>query len=158
MGNNPFFMSSHDTMCQRCDGLCCRVYDIFDSATGTLVKKWWQKCGYLDIKNRCRIYETRKNHAGYRESCDIYDCMEGWPIVTIFARRLDDAQYPNKFAIIASLLETIRMRVVASPESREQILLFSATLLNALAIDDSLSLATRLVRIKIERWTGEDTL
>lgn len=78
--------------------------------------------------------------------------------MTIFARRLDDAQYPNKFAIIASLLETIRMRVVASPESREQILLFSATLLNALAIDDSLSLATRLVRIKIERWTGEDTL
>ncbi len=148
-------MNSKDTMCQRCDGLCCRVYDIFDTTTGILVKRWWQKCGYLDIKNQCRIYKTRSNHAGYRESCDLYDCMEGWPIVTIFARRLDDKKYPNKSAIIASLLETIRLRIVASPESREKILLFVATLLNGLVIDESISLSTRLVRVKIERWQDD---
>ena len=149
-------MKSADTMCQRCDGLCCRVYDIFDSPTGVLVKKWWQKCGYLDIKNCCRIYKTRSIHAGYRESCDIYDCMEGWPIVTIFARRIDELIYPNKHAIVASLLETIRLRITASPTSREKILLFAATLLNKIAIDESLSLSVRLARVKIDMWIERD--
>ena len=75
--------------------------------------------------------------------------------MTIFAKRLDDRQYPNKSAIIASLLETIRLRIVASPDAREKILLFVATLLNGLVIDESISLSTRLVRVKIERWEEE---
>lgn len=144
-------MNSAETMCDRCDGLCCRVYDIFDSESGKLIKPAWQKCGYLDIENRCRIYKTRNKHKWYRESCDIYDCMEGWPIVTIFSRRIP-AEFPQKSAILASLLETIRIRIIASPESRNDILQFSAELLNALSIDTTLLLSVKVVRVKIERW------
>lgn len=144
--------SSPTNMCERCDGLCCRVYDIVDSDTGKLIKKWWVKCGYLDIKNRCRIHKTRSEHIGFRDSCEIYDCLEGGPIVTIFARRIPDSE--EKFMILSSLLETIRKRITISPESRNDILQFTASLLNNINIDQSLSISTRVARVKIERWGG----
>ena len=144
-------MNSAETMCDRCDGLCCRVYDIQDSTTGKIIKKAWQKCGYLDIKNKCRIYHTRSKHPWYAESCDLYDCMEWWPIVTIFSRRIPQ-DFLERDAIISWLLETIRLRIVGSPESRNDILQFAAELLNALVIDSSLMLSVKVVRVKIERW------
>ncbi len=142
-------MTSRETMCERCDWLCCRVYDIFDHETDKLVKRAWDKCGYLDISNRCRIHKTRSKHPGFRDSCDIYDCMEWWPIVTLFARRMWD--HPNRTSIISSLLETIRLRVEVSPDSRNAILQLSANLLNDLVItESSLSMAIKALRIKIE--------
>ena len=146
----PVFMSSSETMCERCDGLCCRVYDIVDNDTWKRVKAAGDKCGYLDIKNRCRIYKTRSNHIGYRHGCQTYDCLEAWPIVTIFARRLWD--HEHKAGILSSLLETIRLRVEESPESRADILRYSAILLNNLTIDSSIHIAIKVIRIKIERW------
>ncbi len=143
--------SSAATMCERCDWLCCRSYDIFDHTTWLLVKRAGVKCGYLDIKNRCRIHTTRAKHAGYRDSCEIYDCMEWWPIVTIFARRIAE-DYEHKYAIISSLLETIRIRVEASPIDRDAILDFVAKLLNSIIIDESLMLSVKVARVKIERW------
>lgn len=139
------------TMCERCDGLCCRVYDIFDHASEKIVKRAWVKCGYLDIKNRCRIHATRSKHLWYRDSCDSYDCMEGGPIVTIFARRIPD-EYDNKHAITSSLLETIRLRIEETPSDRDAILDFVAKLLNNVKIDDSLMISVKVVRVKIERW------
>lgn len=143
--------SSAETMCERCDGLCCRSYDIFDHISGKLVKRAWVKCGYLDIKNKCRIHATRSKHPGYRDSCEIYDCMEWGPIVTIFARRIWEED-PDKYAIISSLLETIRLRIEASPEDRDAILDFVAKLLNNVKIDESLMLSVKVARVKIERW------
>ncbi len=143
--------SSAETMCERCDGLCCRSYDIFDHISGKLVKRAWVKCGYLDIKNKCRIHATRSKHPGYRDSCEIYDCMEWGPIVTIFARRIWEED-PDKYAIISSLLETIRLRIEASPEDRDAILDFVAKLLNSVKIDESLMLSVKVARVKIERW------
>lgn len=144
-------MSSRDTMCERCDGLCCRVYDIFDQITGKLVKRAGEKCGYLDLVNRCRIHTTRDKHAWYRDSCEIYDCMEGWPIVTTFGRRIPES-FPSKFAIISSLLEVIRIRIMETPEKRDEILLFVARELNALVVDQStLLLSVKVLRVKIER-------
>ena len=145
-------MLSRDTMCERCDGLCCRVYDIFDQTTGKLVKRAWEKCGYLDISNRCRIHTSRDKHAGYRDSCEVYDCMEGWPIVTIFARRIPES-FAQKYALISSLLEVIRIRITETPEKRDTILLFIARELNALDIEESsLLLSIKVLRVKIERW------
>lgn len=143
--------TSADTMCDRCDGLCCRVYDIFDRNTGKLVKRSGDKCGYLDISNRCRIHATRSRHPGYTDSCEIYDCMEGWPIVTSFSRRipLDSSQ---RTGIISSLLETIRLRVIESPESRNDILQYTADLLNQIRIDDTLLISVKVARVKIDRW------
>lgn len=46
-------------MCERCDGLCCKVYDIFDTETGKHIKKAGEKCSHLGINNRCNIYEKR---------------------------------------------------------------------------------------------------
>ena len=143
--------SSAQTMCERCDGLCCRVYDIFDHESGKLVKRAWEKCGYLDIKNRCRIHATRDKHAGYKDSCSQYDCLEWWPIVTIFARRIPQ-DFPDRYAIISSLLETIRLRIEASPLERYAILDYIAKLLNSINIDDSLMLSVKVARVKIERW------
>lgn len=144
-------MSTADTMCERCDGLCCRVYDIFDQSTGKLVKRAWEKCGYLDISNRCRIHATRARHPGFRDSCDVYDCLEGWPIVTTFSRRIP-LDSPHRTSIISSLLETIRLRIIESPESRAAILQFVAELLNHISIDDGLLLSVKVARVKIERW------
>lgn len=143
--------SSAETMCERCDGLCCRSYDIFDHTSGKLVKRAWVKCGYLDIKNKCRIHATRSKHPWYRDSCEIYDCMEWGPIVTIFARRIWEED-PDKYAIISSLLETIRLRIEANPEDRDAILDFVAKLLNSIKIDESLMLSVKVARVKIERW------
>lgn len=142
---------SRDTMCERCDGLCCRVYDIFDTTTGKLIKRAGDKCGYLDISNRCRIHETRSKHPGYRDSCEIYDCMEWGPIVTMFARRIP-GEFIHRSSIISSLLETIRLRVIASPDARDPILQYVAILLNQISIDDSLLLSVKVARVKIERW------
>lgn len=142
--------SSSDTMCERCDGLCCKVYDIVDNDTGNHVKKAWDTCVNLDASNKCRIYNDRHNQPGYRDSCMIYDCMEGWPIVTIFARRLGEHEY--RTGIISSLLETIRIRIEESPEHRARILQFSEDLLNNLTIDVSIHIAIKMVRIKIMRW------
>lgn len=146
--------SSAETMCERCDGLCCRSYDIFDHKSGKLVKRAWVKCGYLDIKNRCRIHATRSKHPGYRDSCEIYDCMEWGPIVTIFARRIRE-ENENKYAIISSLLETIRIRIESSPSDRDSILDFVAKLLNSVKIDESLMVSVKVARVKIERWEKE---
>ena len=143
--------SSAETMCERCDGLCCRSYDIFDHVTGALVKRAGVKCGYLDIKNRCRIHATRAKHPGYRDSCEIYDCMEGGPIVTIFARRIREED-SDKYAIVSSLLETIRLRIEVSPSDRDAILDFVAKLLNSIKIDESLMLSVKVARVKVERW------
>ena len=150
-----FLMSSSaETMCERCDWLCCRVYDIFDQERWVLVKRAGEKCGYLDIMNRCRIHATRHKHAGFADSCELYDCMEGGPIVTTFARRISE-EFLQKYAIISSLLETIRLRVVASPESREAILDFVARELNEIIVDEKiLLLSVKVVRVKIERWEG----
>jgi phosphopantetheinyl transferase len=77
--------------------------------------------------------------------------MEGGPIVTIFARRISE-DHDYKYAIISSLLETIRLRIVASPEHRDAILDFVAKLLNSIKIDESLMLSVKTARVKIERW------
>ncbi len=143
-------MPSRETMCKRCDGLCCRVYDIFDQGVGKLVKPAWDKCGYLDISNRCRIHTTRSKHRGYCDSCEMYDCMEGWPIVTTFVRRI--WEHSQRTGIASSLLETIRLRIVLSPESRGAILQFAAELLNAITIDGAILLSVKVARVKIERW------
>lgn len=139
------------TMCERCDGLCCRVYDIFDQENNKLVKRAWEKCWYLDINNRCRIHNTRNKHPGYKDSCDQYDCLEGWPIVTTFARRIP-VDYEKRSGIISSLLEVIRLRILVSPLSRGEILQFAAELLNEIRIDNSLLLSVKVARVKIERW------
>ncbi|GAB0174703.1 MAG: hypothetical protein HHAS10_05820 [Candidatus Altimarinota bacterium] len=144
-------MPTADTMCERCDGLCCRVYDIFDSNTGKHIKQAGQKCGYLDIKNRCRIYKKWKGHLGFQDVCSNYDCMEAGPIVTIFSRRLSEAT-EGKSSILSSLLETIRIAIVNQPHERRAILDFAAKLLNEIKIDESLSLSVKVARIKIERW------
>jgi len=149
-------MNSRDTMCERCDGLCCRVYDIFDHETGKHVKRAGDKCGYLDIHNRCRIHATRKQHLGYRDSCEIYDCMEGGPIVTVFSRRLGD--HEHRSSILSSLLEVIRLKVIELPNDRNAILQLSANLLNEVRIDDSLLLSIKIVRVKIERYSLDNSL
>lgn len=84
----------------------------------------------------------------------MYDCMEGGPIVTTFARRIPE-EYVHRSSIISSLLETIRLRVVASPGNRDAILLFVARELNNLTVSEStLLLSVKVVRVKIERWEG----
>lgn len=151
-------MNSHDTMCERCDWLCCQVYDIFDTESGKHVKKAWEKCGHLDTKNKCRIYNTRSKHAGFKESCDIYDCLEAGPIVTIFARRISD-DFPMKYAIISSLLETIRTRIIYAntPEEWKKILDFTASILMYIKIDEKIHLSVKVARIKIQLWIEPDT-
>ena len=147
-------MSTADTMCERCDGLCCRVYDIFDPESGKHVKKAWEKCGYLDIKNRCRIYKKWKWHQWFQDVCGSYDCMEGGPIVTIFSRRIPDTTH-EKFSLLSSLLETIRIAIVNQPQERKLILDFVAKLLNGIKIDESLPLSVKVARVKIERWDSD---
>lgn len=144
-------MSSPESMCSHCDGLCCRVYDIFDQTTGKLVKQSWNKCGYLDSKNNCRIYKRWNSHAGFCNSCEPYDCMEGGPIVTILARRIPES-IPMRFALISSILESIRLRVIETPESRVEILRYTAELLMHIRIDESLTLSVKVARVKIEWW------
>ena len=145
-------------MCERCDGLCCRVYDIFDQTTWRLVKRAWDKCGYLDVNNRCRIHTTRDKHPGYSDSCSIYDCLEWWPIVTSFARRIPE-DIPQKFAIISSLLEVIRLKLTTlSEENRKIVLLFAARELNSLdtSNQETLLLSVKVVRTKIEHYKIDD--
>jgi hypothetical protein len=77
--------------------------------------------------------------------------MEGWPIVTIFARRISE-DHVDKYAIISSLLETIRHRIERTPEYRDAILDFVAKLLNGINIDESLMLSVKVARVKMERW------
>jgi hypothetical protein len=77
--------------------------------------------------------------------------MEGWPIVTIFARRISE-DYADKYAIVSSLLETIRLRIEADPLDRDAILDFVAKLLNSINIDESLMLSVKVARVKVERW------
>lgn len=62
-------------MCERCDALCCRAYDIYDSESESFVKRAGGACSHL-AKNRCSIYHEIPEHPGYRESCHQYDCME----------------------------------------------------------------------------------
>jgi hypothetical protein len=76
--------------------------------------------------------------------------MEGGPIVTTFARRIPESSV--KYIIISSLLETIRLSIVRQPERREDILNFTAVLLNDLRIDDTIRLAVRTTRAKIEQY------
>jgi hypothetical protein len=80
--------------------------------------------------------------------------MEGGPIVTIFSRRISE-DTPEKFSILSSLLETIRIAVVNQPQERKAILDFAAKLLNDIKIDESLSLSVKVARVKIERWDNE---
>jgi hypothetical protein len=77
--------------------------------------------------------------------------MEGGPIVTIFARRIPE-DTPLKFAIISSLLESIRLRIIESPELRKEILQYVAELLMHIRIDASLMLSVKVARVKIEQW------
>lgn len=148
-------MFSSPDMCTRCDGLCCRVYDIFDPKSGKHVKKAWEKCGYLDIKNRCRIHKKWKWHLGFEGVCEQYDCHEAGPIVTIFSRRIPDG-FEGKFALLSSLLETIRLTIEKEPHEQKSILDHAAKLLNALKIDENLSLSVKVARVKIEFWEKSD--
>lgn len=77
--------------------------------------------------------------------------MEGGPIVTIFARRIREED-SDKYAIVSSLLETIRLRIEVSPSDRDAILDFVAKLLNSIKIDESLMLSVKVARLKVERW------
>jgi hypothetical protein len=77
--------------------------------------------------------------------------MEGGPIVTIFSRRIPDTTH-EKFAMLSSLLETIRIAIVNQPQERKAILDFAAKLLNNIKIDESLSLSVKVARVKIEMW------
>lgn len=138
-------------MCESCDWLCCRVYDIIDQKNWNLIKKSWVKCVYLADNNKCRIHNKWSGHAGYVDSCAVYDCMEWGPIVTIFARRIANTN-PIRSAIISSLLETIRIRILENPESRKDILNYTAWLLMHIRIDESLMLSVKVARVKIENW------
>jgi hypothetical protein len=80
--------------------------------------------------------------------------MEGGPIVTIFARRIPEDTH-MRFAIISSLLESIRLRIIASPESRGAILQYTAELLMNIRIDATLMLSVKVARVKIEQWNTE---
>ncbi len=136
-------------MCERCDALCCRAYDIYDSASETFVKRAGVACSHL-ANNRCSIYHDIPDHAGYRESCHQYDCMEWGPNVTVFLRRIPDTI--DVSGMTTSLLETIRLRVMKNPELRSEILIYSEKLLKKIAIDNSLSLSVKLARVQIERF------
>lgn len=71
--------------------------------------------------------------------------------MTTFGRRISES-FPSKFAIISSLLEVIRIRIMETPEKRDEILLFVARELNALVVDQStLLLSVKVLRVKIER-------
>ena len=80
--------------------------------------------------------------------------MEGGPIVTIFSRRIPET-IEGKSSILSSLLETIRITVVNRPQERKMILDFVAKLLNEIQIDESLSLAVKVARVRIERWENK---
>lgn len=71
--------------------------------------------------------------------------------MTTFSRRIP-LDFPHRSSIISSLLETIRLRITESPESRAIILQFVAELLNHIPIDDGLLLSVKVARVKIERW------
>ena len=77
--------------------------------------------------------------------------MEGGPIVTIFARRIPETT-PMRYALISSLMEVIRLRIVKNPESRKEILQYTAELLMHIRIDESLTLSVKVARVKIEGW------
>jgi hypothetical protein len=77
--------------------------------------------------------------------------MEGGPIVTIFARRIPEGT-PMRFDLISSLLESIRLRVIETPELRKEILQYTAELLMHIRIDASLTLSVKVARVKIEGW------
>jgi hypothetical protein len=83
--------------------------------------------------------------------------MEGGPIVTIFARRIPE-DTPMRFALISSLLESIRLRVIADPESRAAILQYTAELLMNIRIDASLMLSVKVARVKIEQWNTKNKI
>ena len=73
--------------------------------------------------------------------------------MTIFARRIPE-DWKDKFAIISSLLEVIRIRITETPEKRDTILLFVARELNALDIEAStLLLSVKVLRVKINMTT-----
>jgi hypothetical protein len=57
-----------------------------------------------------------------------------------------------RYAMISSLLEVIRLRIATSPSCREEILDYSAILLMNITIDETLMIAIRIARVKIERW------
>lgn len=80
--------------------------------------------------------------------------MEGGPIVTIFSRRIPDSTH-DKFSLLSSLLETIRIAIVNQPQERKVILDFVAKLLNGIKIDESLPLSVKVARVKIERWDSD---
>lgn len=80
--------------------------------------------------------------------------MEGGPIVTIFSRRIPDTTF-DKFSLLSSLLETIRIAIVNQPQERKLILDFVAKLLNDIKIDESLPLSVKVARVKIERWDSD---
>jgi hypothetical protein len=76
--------------------------------------------------------------------------MEGGPIVTLFARRIPETS--QKYPIISSLLETIRLKIVETPAMRYEILDYAEKCLDAIQIDEKLLLSIKVARIKIERW------
>lgn len=73
--------------------------------------------------------------------------------MTTFSRRIP-SDFPHRASIISSLLETIRLRIIESPDARPAILQFTAELLNQIPMDDSLLLSVKVARVKIERWEG----
>ncbi len=139
---------SYEDMCSECDGLCCRVYDIIDSETGTIIKRAWVPCEHLDRLFRCRKYQEKDVLPGYKESCSLYDCFGAWPIVTIFARRIPQDSR-DSFALISSLLETVRLQIIEEPESRDTILTVLEKELQSILIDESLPYAIKSLRAKI---------
>ncbi len=79
--------------------------------------------------------------------------------MTIFARRIDD-DFPMKYGIISSLLETIRTRIsyAKNIDEEEKILKFSEELLSEIKIDEKIHLSVKVARIKIQLWINPDII
>ncbi len=74
--------------------------------------------------------------------------------MTTFARRVPD-EYTEKFALISSLLESIRLAVTGkTQEEGKNILLYTARELNGIPVDNwqKLLLSVKVLRTKIENF------
>lgn len=65
-----------------------------------------------------------------------------------------------KFAIISSLLETIRTRIgyAKNPDEEEKILYFTEQTLSQIKIDEKIHLSVKVARIKIQLWIDPDII
>lgn len=77
--------------------------------------------------------------------------------MTTFARRVPD-EYAEKFALISSLLESIRLTITGkTQEEGKKILLYTARELNGIPVDNwqKLLLSVKILRAKIENFLPE---